>query len=99
MAAYLTAFLEVADPEAYRAYTVQIPGIIERFGGRFLARGGGLEILEGDVQAKRAVIIEFPSVDLARKFYFSPEYQQIIPLRLKNARTDLIAIVEGVATL
>jgi uncharacterized protein (DUF1330 family) len=99
MAAYLTAYLEVTDPEAYRAYSIQIPALIQRYNGRFLARGGGLEVLEGGLPSKRAVIIEFPTVDLARKFYFSPEYQQIVPVRQKNSRTDLIAIVEGVAAL
>jgi uncharacterized protein (DUF1330 family) len=99
MAAYITAFLEVGDPEAYRVYSTQVLPIVQRFGGRFLARGGALEIVEGGLASKRAVIIEFPTVARAREFYFSLEYQEILPIRQKNARTDLLAILEGVAAL
>jgi uncharacterized protein (DUF1330 family) len=99
MAAYLTAFLEVTDQEAYRAYQVQIPGLIQRYNGRFLARGGTLDVLEGSVTPKRGVIIEFPTLELARKFYHSPEYQEILSIRTNNARSDLVAIVEGLASL
>jgi uncharacterized protein (DUF1330 family) len=99
MAAYITAFVEVSDPEAYRTYSSQVLPIVQRFGGRFLARGGTLEILEGGLTSKRAVIIEFPTLAKAREFYFSPEYQEILPIRQKNARTDLLAILEGVAAL
>jgi uncharacterized protein (DUF1330 family) len=99
MAAYITAFVEVSDPEAYRTYSSQVLPIVQRFGGRFLARGGTLEILEGELTSKRAVIIEFPTLAQAREFYLSPAYQEILPIRHKNSRTDLLAILDGVAAL
>ena len=99
MAAYIAAFVEVTEPDTYRTYSNQVLPIVQKYGGRFLARGGGLEILEGDVASKRAIILEFPSVARAREFYFSPEYQEILPIRQGNARTDLLAIVEGIAAL
>jgi uncharacterized protein (DUF1330 family) len=99
VAAYITAMIEVTDPEEYRTYSSQVLAIVQKYDGRFLARGGILEILEGPLVSKRAIILEFPSVARAREFYFSPEYQEILPLRQKHARTDLFAIVEGVAAL
>jgi uncharacterized protein (DUF1330 family) len=99
VAAYITALIEVADPEEYRRYTSQVPAIVQKYEGRFLARGGSLEILEGPLTSKRAIILEFPSVARAREFYSSAEYQEILPIRQKNARTDVLAIVEGIAAL
>jgi uncharacterized protein (DUF1330 family) len=96
MAAYIIAEVEITDPDTYATYRAQTPGVIERFGGRFIVRGGAAELLEGDRQPARIVAIEFPDVAAARRFYDSPEYQAIIGLRHKAANSRII-LVEGVA--
>ncbi len=96
MAAYVVVDVEVLDPENYRAYTQAVPATIAFFGGRFLVRGGATEPLEGAWNPKRAVLLEFPDVDQARAWHASPEYQAILLFRHRNARTNFLAILEGV---
>jgi uncharacterized protein (DUF1330 family) len=94
VAAYVIAEVEVTDPEVYATYRAQTPGVIDRYGGRFLVRGGAAELLEGDREPRRIVIIEFPDTAAARRFYGSPEYQAIIGIRQRAAKSRLI-LVEG----
>ena len=94
MAAYIVAQVEVTDPEAYQAYRKQTPGVIARYGGRFLIRGGEPQVLEGDWTTPRMVVVEFESVEAARRFYDSPEYQAIVPLRQAASR-GTVAILPG----
>lgn len=98
MAAYVLVDVEVLDPEAYRAYTQAVPAILDRFNGRFLVRGGATETLEGSWNPVRTVLIEFPDVARAKAWHASPEYQAILPIRLRHARTNFLAILEGVET-
>jgi uncharacterized protein (DUF1330 family) len=93
--AYLVAQIEVRDPLGYDAYRSRTGAVIERFGGRFLVRGGTLHPLEGEPDFSRLVIIEFADLDAARRFYDSAEYQALIPHRTDNARSMLL-IAEGV---
>jgi len=95
MAGYLVAHLEITDPEAFKAYQVAVPPVIAKFGGRYLVRGGAIDAVEGDWPAPRLVILAFDSTDQARRFYDSPAYQEILPLRLA-ASTARLAIVEGI---
>ena len=97
MAGYVIVDVEVRDPEAYRAYTQAVPGTLEPFGGRFLVRGGAAETLEGDWRPQRVVVIEFPSAEQAKAWHASPEYQAILPLRHRHARTNFLTVIEGVA--
>jgi uncharacterized protein (DUF1330 family) len=94
MAGYVVAHIEITDPEAFKAYQAVVPSVIAKFGGRYLVRGGAAEVREGEWPVSRLVILSFDSVDQARRFYDSPEYQEILPLRL-NASTGTLAIVEG----
>jgi len=94
MAAYIIAEVEVSDPETYATYRTQTPGVIARYGGRFTVRGGAAEMLEGEREPARLVVIEFPDRDAARRFYDSPEYQAIIGLR-QRAATSRVILVEG----
>lgn len=96
MAAYVLVQVEVTDPEAYREYAQGAAPIVERYGGRFLARGGRYETLEGDWQPKRVVIIEFPSFEQAKAWHDSPEYREVRPIRERNAKTQFLTVVEGV---
>ena len=95
MAAYLVAQVRIDDPETYQRYREAVPPLVDRFGGRFLVRGGELEVLEGAWPLPRLVIIEFQSRDAARLFYESPEYQKILPLRQQASQGNVI-LVEGV---
>ncbi len=94
MAGYIIAEVEVTDPDTYATYRAQTPGVIERYGGRFIVRGGNAELLEGDREPARIVVIEFPDVAAARRFYNSPDYQAIIGIRQRAATSRLI-LVEG----
>jgi uncharacterized protein (DUF1330 family) len=94
MSAYLIAQIRVRDWEAYKQYTARTPAIIAKHGGRFLVRGGETEILEGEVTGRRIVVLEFPSMDAARAFYRSPEYQEV--KRIRTAASDAqFLIVQG----
>jgi uncharacterized protein (DUF1330 family) len=94
MPAYVIARVQVADAEKYRQYTSLTPGVIAQYGGRFVARAGHVVTLEGPEEASRIVILEFPSMDAAKAWYSSPEYQEVRKLRLGCATGTLIA-VEG----
>jgi uncharacterized protein (DUF1330 family) len=94
MAAYLVASVRVHNPVGYEDYRSRTQAIIQAHGGRFLVRGGAVHPLEGAEDVERFVVIEFPSVEAARSFYDSADYQRILPARTDNAATDMF-IVEG----
>ena len=96
MAAYVIADVEIADAERYAEYSAQVPATLEPYEGRFLVRGGATEMVEGDWLPRRLVIIEFPSVDAARRWYASPEYQAILGIRHEAASARLI-LADGAA--
>lgn len=95
MKGYVVANVSVEDAVAYEGYRSRTAAIIEQYGGRFLVRGGAVEVREGDPGISRLVILEFPSVEAARTFYDSPEYQGILPIRFDTANSTLV-IAEGV---
>ena len=74
MPAYLIVDCEVTDPERYEAYKQLAPPAIAKYGGRYLVRGGEMTPLEGDWRPNRVVVLEFPDVETAKRFYASPEY-------------------------
>ena len=85
---------EDTDPDGIARYRRIVPAIIEQFGGRFLARGGKAEVLEGDSEPSRLIFIEFPSVEQARAWWSSAEYAEAKALRRRCAKTTL-TVVEG----
>jgi uncharacterized protein (DUF1330 family) len=95
MKGYVIANIEVRDPEGYEAYRSRTADVVAKYGGRFLVRGGTVEIREGDPGIARFVVLEFPDMDAARAFYDSPDYQAILPHRTANAEGTLF-LVEGV---
>ncbi|NIA71057.1 DUF1330 domain-containing protein [Pelagibius litoralis] len=95
MAAYIIAHLDVTNPEAFEAYRDAVPAVVADHGGRYLARGAPVDVLEGDWEIPRLIILEFPDKAAAEGFYHSAEYQEILPLRLENA-DGAVVIVEGV---
>ncbi len=94
MPAYLVAHIAVHDPAGFDQYRREVEPVLAAFGGRYLARGGALETLEGERQQRRLVIVEFPSMDAARGFYHSSAYAPVLQLRLDSAASDVV-LVEG----
>ena len=94
MPAYLIARVEITDWDRYRQYTQATPAAIEHFGGRFIVRGGETLTLEGRPETRRLVVIEFPSLQRAKEFYYSEEYSRIKKLREGAAVGEFLA-VEG----
>jgi uncharacterized protein (DUF1330 family) len=96
MPAYLIADVEVTDPQRYAEYRAQVPATLEPYGGRFLVRGGETENIEGNWLPGRLVVIEFPSMDAAHRWYESPEYQAILGIRHEASSARLI-VADGAA--
>ncbi|MEN6318438.1 MAG: DUF1330 domain-containing protein [Syntrophaceae bacterium] len=92
MAAYVIVQVQVTDWDKFKKYLKETPSTIVQYGGRYVARGGEMAILEGEEQTKRVVLIEFPSLQKAKEWYYSDEYQQIKILRAGAAIGSLIAI-------
>jgi len=95
MPAYLIVETDITDPEQYEQYKAASPGAIAAGGGRFVVRGGEMAVLEGDWHPKRLVLVEFPDLEAAKRFYDSPEYQAAKALREGAAHLNMVA-VEGV---
>ena len=95
MVGYIVADVEITDADEYQKYAQQTEATLEPYGGKFLARGGQPETLEGDWKAKRIVIIEFPSVEQAKTWYDSPEYEAIKGIRHRSTVSNIL-LVHGV---
>jgi uncharacterized protein (DUF1330 family) len=96
MAAYVLAEIEIVNPEGYTEYTKAVPATIAQHGGKFLHRGGRIDVLEGEWPQRRRVIIEFPSMDAARAWYDSPEYEKPKAMRKANSNGRLL-ILDGIS--
>ncbi len=91
MTAYLIADVEVLDKVAYEEYRQKVPATIAAYGGRYIARGGATEVLEGDWVPKRCVLLEFPSMAQLKAWWDSPEYVPLRAIRQRATRSNLIA--------
>jgi uncharacterized protein (DUF1330 family) len=94
MSAYVVVDVQVTNPLVFEEYKKLSSKTIAQYGGKYLARGGSTEILEGNWAPNRLVIIEFESVVQARIWYNSPEYQTARESRALSADGNLL-IVEG----
>ena len=92
MAAYVIIETDITDAVQYEQYKAASPAAIQAGGGRFLARGGELAVLEGDWQPSRLVVLEFESLAAARDWYRSEVYQEAKKLRDGAARLRMVAI-------
>ena len=95
MAGYLIAEIEVHDPALFEEYRKLVPATIAKYGGKYLVRGGATDTLEGDWAPARLVMLEFPTLEQARKWYHSAEYKPLLAMRLKAAKSKAI-LAEGV---
>ncbi len=94
MTAYVIVDIEISDPEGYKEYVKMAPEAVKLYGGKYIARGGANETLEGDWQANRLVILEFPSTEQAKAWLNSDEYAPARALRHQYAKTNMV-VVEG----
>jgi uncharacterized protein (DUF1330 family) len=92
MPAYVIVETDVTDPEQYEQYKAASPGAIAAGGGRFLARGGELAVLEGDWQPFRLVVLEFEDLAAAKRWYQSEAYQEAKKLREGAAHLRAVAV-------
>ena len=95
MAAYIIVQIDITDPETFETYRAQVPPILEQYGGEFIVRGGAMEVLEGDWPIPRCVVLKFPSMEQAKAWWASPEYEGPKALRQSASKVNMI-VVEGV---
>jgi uncharacterized protein (DUF1330 family) len=95
MPAYVIGDVEVTNPEGYEEYRPRVPATVEKYGGKYLVRGGATETAEGSWMPNRMVVIEFSSMERAKEWYNSPEYGEIREIRHRNANSNVI-FVDGV---
>ena len=92
MNAYVISDITVNNPQKYEDFKKLAPPTIENYGGKYLARGGRAEKLEGTWEPNRIVILEFESVATAKKWIDSQEYREPRALRHQNASTNMIVV-------
>ncbi len=92
MTAYLYGNIEIHDPVLYEDDRAVVPALIAAHGGRYLVRGGAVEVLEGEGKALRQVILEFPDMASLKSFYDSPGYTAARAIRQKASNGTLVAI-------
>ncbi len=92
----MTAYfiIDMEDQERFETYQKLVPTTVTQYGGRYLVRGGQLEVLEGQWHPTRLVVLEFPSMAAAKRWYESEEYRKIKPLPRLQTRSDMV-LVEG----
>ena len=96
MPAYVIVQINIKDPATYERYKELAPPSIKTYGGRYIARGGRTETLEGDWAPARLVLLEFPDMNAARAWANSPEYAEAKALRQRAADAEML-LVEGLA--
>ncbi len=94
MTAYVIVQIEVTDPEIFEAYRAQVPSTLEAYGGEYVVRGGEQDVLEGDWLYPRTVVLKFPSVEQAKAWHASAEYEGPKALRQSASKGNML-VVEG----
>jgi uncharacterized protein (DUF1330 family) len=95
VAAYVIADITaITNDELYAQYRAQVLATVTKYGGRFLVRGGSTEVVEGNWRPGRIVVLEFPDMATAKKWYGSAEYGPLVKLR-QSASTGSVLMVEG----
>lgn len=94
MSAYFIVDIDVHNPAGMREYLERVPATLTKYGGRYIVRGGEFEVVEGDWQPTRVVMLEFPNMEQAKRWYQCEEYKEMKETRWKAARTNVV-LVEG----
>ena len=93
MSAYIVVDTKIENPGAYEEYKALARPIVEKFGGIYRARGGAMKVFESDLwEPTRIVVLEFPDMESAEKFYHSGEYEPVKVIRRANAKCSLLLI-------
>jgi uncharacterized protein (DUF1330 family) len=95
MAAYYIVEIDITDPAKFEEYRAKVPATIQQYGGKYLVRTSECQTIEGEWRPKRIVVLEFPSVEQAKKWYHSPEYRPLMDLRRRTSRGHIL-LVPGV---
>jgi len=95
MPAYVIVDVTVTDPVVMEEYRKHVPATLAKYGGRFIVRGGAHQAVEGDWKPKRLVVLEFPSMEQAKRWYDSEEYREPKAMRLRAGSANLV-MVEGI---
>jgi uncharacterized protein (DUF1330 family) len=95
MSAYVIVEIEVVDPTGYEEYKKKAAATVHAHGGTYIVRGGRTEVLEGDWQPKRIVILQFDSMERAKEWLNCEEYREPRKMRHATAKTNMV-LVEGV---
>jgi uncharacterized protein (DUF1330 family) len=98
MTAYLISDVGAVAPEdeeAWKAYLAAAPATIQKYGGRYLARGGAIDVIEGDWSPYAIVIAEFPDRQAVKRWYASPEYAEGLKIRARARLHRRMICVEG----
>jgi len=94
MTAYVIVDINVHDPVGYEEYKKLAPAAVELYGGKYIARGGKTETLEGDWSPSRLVILQFENSEQAKKWLNSPEYSEARKMRHQTANSNMV-VIEG----
>jgi uncharacterized protein (DUF1330 family) len=94
MTAYVVSEISRVDQNLIEEYRALAGPSVESYGGRYLARGGAIEPVEGDFTSKGLVLLEFPSMEQARQWYASPEYRKALEVANRALSRRLI-FIEG----
>lgn len=95
MAAYfIVDQLEVTDPDTMKTYSAGVGATIAKYNGKPLVRGGAFEVVEGDYQPRRMIIIEFSDMATLKAWYDSDDYAALKQMRKSSSSSNIIA-VEG----
>jgi uncharacterized protein (DUF1330 family) len=94
MTAYIVLDIEVHDPIGYDEYKKLAPAAVELYGGKYIARGGKTETLEGTWSPSRLVILQFENSEQAKQWLNSPEYSAARKMRHQTANSQMI-VIEG----
>ena len=95
MSAYVIVEIDIVDPNGYEEYKKLAGATVEKYGGKYIVRGGPVETLEGDWKPKRIVVLQFDSMQRAKDWLNCEEYREPRKMRHRTARTRMV-VVEGV---
>ena len=93
--AYVLVDTKISNNDNYEVYKSKAKPIAEKFGGKYLTRGGEMDVVQSDLWSPtRLVLVEFPSIEKARAFHSSEDYADVKKIRIENAESTLV-ILEG----
>jgi uncharacterized protein (DUF1330 family) len=90
--AYLIVQIKITREEGWPEYRQQVSALFAKHGGRYVVRGGPVEVLEGSYDGRRLIVFEFPSMDVIRSVWHSPEYAEVKKLRECSGTLDVWAV-------